>query len=364
MRNKTFPILASLLLALASPPASAQSPATDAGGKPVLSRPLAEAMTKKARDLFTEGVQAAAQGRLAEARAAFVGADALAPHYSNQCNLGDVELRLGLHVEAATRLRTCSDGLQGDAKATAAERDAASKLLQKAKGNVLEIAIAAPAGTDAPARVSVTIDGMAAGVVPPGLGVFVAAGKHVVQLEAEGYEGGRIEVEGAAGARKEVAPALKKKVAAAPTATATASASVTAAPPAAPRSMVPAYVMGGVGLASAIVGGVLVGSSVSTQADMLADVPVGPDGRPACRRAPEPATNVTAECEAWRVRGSEASMLGNVGIGLFVVAGVAAAGALGYALWPSGSGSRSGTTWRVSPVVSVNGAGTILEGRF
>lgn len=363
MRNKTFPILASLLLALASPPASAQSPATDAGGKPVLSRPLAEAMTKKARELFTEGVQAAAQGRLAEARAAFVGADALSPHYSNQCNLGDVELRLGLHVEAATRLRTCSDGLQGDAKATAAERDAASKLLQKAKGNVLEIAIAAPAGADAPARVSVTIDGTAAGVVPPGLGVFVAAGNHVVQLEAEGYEGGRIEVEGAAGARKEVAPALKKKVAAAPSATATASTSVTAAPPAAPRSMVPAYVMGGVGIASMVVGAVLVGTAYSTNADVSSKVPRDAMGNSLCQRPPVTGADLPA-CGELRSRTVEANTFANAGIGMLIGGGLVAGAGVIYFVLARARGDALPAMGRVTPLVGPGGAGIVVQGAF
>lgn len=339
---------------------SAQAPAPPAGAKTVLSRPLAEAMTKKARELFAEGVQAAGLGRLADARAAFLAAQGLSPHYSNLCNLGDVELRLGMHIEAATRLRACAEGIQSDAKATAAERDGATKLFEKAKANVVEVVVLAPPEGTEPARIAVSLDGGALGSAPPAVVVYAAPGKHVIELTADDHEAQRVELEAEGGARKEVQPALRKKAAPEPTVTATA----TSVAPPPPRSMVPAFVLGGVGLASAIAGGVLVGSSVAMGSDMLSAVPVTGDGKPACRRTLEPTASASAACDAWRARGAEASTVGNVGVGLFVVAGLAAVGAAGYALWPTITGQSSAATWRLSPIVTAQEGGVRIEGGF
>jgi hypothetical protein len=320
-------------------------------------------MTKKARELFTESMQAAAKGRLAEARAAILGAEALSPHYSNLCILGDVELRLEMHVDAATHMRTCTEGLKADPKAMDLERQAASTVFDKAKERVLEIAIVAPADAAAPPKVAASLDGAALGTVPPTLVVFAPAGKHTVKLEADGYDTEQIEVEGAGGARKEVKPALKKT---ASVPTATASATATAAPsatvlspPVGPRTEL---VIGGAAVAGValIVGGVLVGVAESKRSELRADTPKNADGSLVCSKATAPGTADPA-CDELRQRMRAGNALGQVGVGLFVAGGLIGLATVGYALIPR---QRQRATSQLVPVVTSSGGGLLWTGSF
>src|SRR5271156_6038694 len=108
--------LVSLLAALAaSTPCAAQQ------GAP-LAKPVAQAMTEKARQLFADGVKAYQQSRWADAHAAFLAAWALSKHYSIAGNLADCELKLGLHRDAAEHFARYVREMAKDAGSTPQER--------------------------------------------------------------------------------------------------------------------------------------------------------------------------------------------------------------------------------------------------
>jgi hypothetical protein len=128
-------------------------------------------------------------------------------------------------------------------------------------------------------------------------------------------------------------------------------------------SHVPSFVLGGVGLASAITGAVLTGVAQSNGADLQTNAPRGSDGQLLCRKTPTPASAATPACDAWRTKAAEAATMGNVGIGMFAVAGVAVAGAAAWWLVPSRSKPVNGGM-QVIPVAGAEGAGVLVRGRF
>ncbi len=339
-----------LALVVVSRPAAAQAPGGSAS--PTIAAAPVEAMTAKARELYADGLKAFQQQKWPEAYAAFTGAWALQKHYAVAGNLGAAEVQLGRFRDAAEHLAIYTRGMAGDPKRTAKERESAKLLYEIATARVVTVTVSVNvAGAD------VWIDGARAGAAPLEGPVFVEPGKHAVEVRLDGYVTDKRSFEAAAGEKKALEVTLSKRVDVVPTATASATVP-------APRSKVPAYVMGGVGLASAIAGAVLVGMGEAKGAELRTGAPRGADGELICWKTPSPGTATLAECDAWRASAAEASAFGNVGIGLFVVAGLAAAGAAAYLLWPSSSPPRAATIWHVSPVVGENGGGAVLHGRF
>lgn len=352
MRTKSLPSCFFIVsLALLTTVAEAQPPAPGTSGKPVLARPLAEAMTKKARELFSDGTQAAAQGRLADALAAFTGADALSPHYSNKCNLGDVELRLGMFVDAAGHMRTCSRGLDGDARATAAEREGAKKIYEAAKTKVAEIAI-----TTNVEGAQVTLGAAVLGKAPLAESVFVEPGKVAAKATLDGYQDAKMEVEGKAGQVAPVTLTLVKRVEPVPTSSAVPTSSPTA-PPIEARPMWPAFVIGGAGAAGLIAGVAMMGVSSARKGDAekLRDDTVTTHGVRAC------ATDALPACKQQRDALGDASTLFNAGTWALIGAGVAAAGTLTYVLV---SRKREPTPVQAGLVIAPSGGGAVIQGRF
>lgn len=128
-------------------------------------------------------------------------------------------------------------------------------------------------------------------------------------------------------------------------------------------SLAPTLVMGGVGVASLMAGAVLIGVAESNGAELQANAPRNKDGALLCWRTPATGSATKAECDAWRSKAAESSALGNASIGLFVVAGAAAAGAAAWLLWPSSSRAVA-RSWRVVPLVGSDGGGALITGRF
>lgn len=353
MRNRTFLFSLCSALTLVVTLAGAQPPAPAANAKTVLTRPLAEAMTKKARELFSDGMQAAAQGKLADARAAFIGADALSPHYSNMCNLGDVELRLGTFVDAATHLRTCANGLQGDAKATAAEREGAKKLYETAKSKVAELAITASVN-----GAKIVVDGAAVGTAPLAESVFAEPGKMTVSATLDGYESAKVEVDAKVGVVVPVGLVLTKV---APVGSATAAPSGTATVLPAARSNT--IVIGGAALAGAavVLGGVLVGLAEKSRGDLIAETPKNADGSLVCAKQSAPGTAEPA-CDDLRDRMRAGNALGQGGVALLIAGGLIGLGTAGYAILRPVAQKTSATTW--APVVTPSSAGLVCTGKF
>jgi PEGA domain len=207
------------------------------------------------------------------------------------------------------------------------------------------------------------VGGKPAGQAPLVDPVFVDPGKVVLSAFKDGHETAQVEVEVSAGQELPVGLSLKKVEAkGAPSVTAAPTATVPPPPPA--RSKVPALVMGGVGVASLIAGGVLVGVGASASSELHAGAPRGGDGRLLCWATPAPGSATLPECDEWRSSAANASTVGNVGIGFFVLGGLAAAGTAAYLLWPRRSSPPALTAWQLVPVAGPGGGGAVLRGEF
>ncbi len=134
---------------------------------------------------------------------------------------------------------------------------------------------------------------------------------------------------------------------------------------AAPRSWAPAYVMGGLNLASLITGGLLIGIAESEHARLVTNAPRGADGTLMCSKAPAPGT-ATAACDAWRSKTAAVTTEANAAVGLFVAGGVALAGAAAYWFWPTRSqgGTAQNRSWTVMPLVGIGSGGAMWTGNF
>jgi hypothetical protein len=179
----------------------------------------------------------------------------------------------------------------------------------------------------------------------------------------DGYESAKLEVDAKAGVVVPVALTLK---AVTPSGTATAAPSGTATAPPAARSKVPAYVMGGLGVASLITGGVLLGLAEGSRAQLLADAPRGTDGKLLCWKTAAQGSATQPECDAWRSKTTTTNAEGNAAIGLFVTGGVALAGAAAYWFWAARPqvGTARSLSWTVLPIAGIGSGGAILTGNF
>ena len=171
----------------------------------------------------------------------------------------------------------------------------------------------------------------------------VEADERPPRVAGKGGEGSEVEVPAVAGKKTDVAPVIAKE--------------------GAERSNVPAFVIGGVGVASLIAGAVLMGVAESNGAALQANAPRDKDGGLLCWKAPAAGSTTKPECDTWRAKAAEAGALGNASIGLFVVAGVAAAGAATWWLWPSRS-PASAQRLQVVPIASLDGGGALITGSF
>ncbi len=326
------------------PPSSspAAPPQSDIAAEP-------DAMSEKAAELFREAVKLFRDKKFAQAEVSFEAAWALNRTHKTASNLGQAEMALGKYREAAehfafaVRVAPASDPVRANnEKRLAAMKAKLATLNVTANVAGSEVLIGGKKVADTP-------------LVDP---IFVDPGKIKVRVRHEGYPSFEKELDVTAG--QEVALDVKLEVPA-PQPTATSTASVTA-PVVTPRSTVPAFVIGGVAVASLIAGGVLVGIAESTRAD-LSDGPKKGDGSPLCTKTVPAGTDVDPACARLRSLAGERATMGNVGIGLFAVGGVALAGAAAYFFWPQPA-AGSARSSKVVPIVGTNGAGVLWQGSF
>lgn len=306
--------------------ASAADPVPQAGGP----------QAGSADQLFEQGVAARKAGKLAEAEELFLRAWGQKKTWDIAANLGMVELKQGKFADGAGHVAYAIANLppvEGDAT-----RESLTRALDAARPEIGEVKLSCDLE-----GASVRAGGKLVGTTPLGASFFVPPGSVAIEVTKDGYEAASKTIEVPKGGAAEV--------------------KLTPVPRAAPeRSKVPAYVIGGVGVASLIAGGVLVGMAESTRAD-LADGPKKPDGTALCPKTAPSGSDMNAACAGLRSLAAERATMGNVGIGLFVVGGVALAGAAGYFLWPQTRTTPAASS-RVLPVVGYNGAGVVWQGSF
>lgn len=352
-------------LAAAAAPAAAQ-PA------PSLAKPHVQAMTKKARELYAEGVAAYGQKRWADARAAFVGAWALNQHFTIAGNLGAAELKLGLYREAAEHLSLYAREVAKDAEATDKERQEAAALLTEARTKVGTLVIL----TKSPGA-EVFVDGVRVGAAPLNDPVFVDPGEHTVEVRAEGFRTARETKRLEAGMQADVDPALVRIEAAAPGAGAGAGVGLGGAgagsagrvatspveDPSTPRPRLWPIAVGGAVAAVAL--GVGVGLTVAANgksAEVERLSVIGDEDWLCNANAPR---GPHAECPKLKSAVEARDRLSNAAMGVFIGAGVVALGTAGYAIWElRRHRTPRDTGVQVLPLAGPQGGGIAVRGAW
>lgn len=353
---------ASTLFAQGAPPKSATptkatsaptaTPAPAAPAQHEIQTEVDAAMSEKAQALFKEGNARFRDGKFADAQASYKAAWAL--DLRNQRivnNLGTTELELHLYRDAAEHL-TIAYRLAdpNDPKRAKIQTNA-----DEARAKVA--AITFKLNTDGAEIVHIeTGRSYQQPLLDP---VFVDPGKSSFRIRREGFLSQEKVLDLKAGDQTTAditldrAPGYGGAVTGAPTGT--------AAPTVAPRSKIPGFVLGGVGIAGLIAGGALLGVGLSSQDQNFKDAPKDDKGNPLC--GPTFLAGEDARCADMRARTDSANLLGNAGIGLLAGGGALVAAGVIYLLIPSKKAPEAKSS-RLVPVVGSEGAGLIYKGSF
>lgn len=135
----------------------------------------------EARERFGRGVELYRAGEYEAALAEFQRAYELAPHYSVLYNIGQVQHHLDRNPEAVANLeRYLAQGGSQIPASRRAEVDATLNRLERLVGSILVVV-----GT--PENATVLVDGVESGNSPLTEPIRVGAGRHTVELRAEGF---------------------------------------------------------------------------------------------------------------------------------------------------------------------------------
>ena len=310
--------------------AATTSPAAPAGAtsSPTAAQPASD-LDPSVRSSYLDAMAASAKGDHAKAAELLGAAWKSKPHWQIAASLGAEEMALDKPADAAGHFAYAQRNAPAD------QQDKLGKLLAEATAKCGTIVVSAD-----PSDVVIFLDGAQLDV-KSGEPFYVTPDEHHKVTVRRGAQSEEMDFVLQAGKRHEAKVVVLD----------------------APRSRAPVFVLGGVALASAITGAVLTGIAQSNGADLLANAPKGTDGQPLCRKTPAPSGANTAECDAWRAKARDAATMGNVGIGMFALAGAAAVGAAAWALWPSPTKTNSAAV-QVMPVAGVDGVGALVRGRF
>jgi hypothetical protein len=129
------------------------------------------------------------------------------------------------------------------------------------------------------------------------------------------------------------------------------------------RSLVPVFVAGGAAVASFIVGGALLGVSSGKATEVSDQATAIGNARKSCL-ASSPVYDQAA-CTTLEDTAHSADTMHNAGIAMFVVGGVAAAGAVTWLLLPAPKPKPAAAlTLRPTPVLAPGQAGLLVTGSF
>jgi hypothetical protein len=317
--------------------------------------------------LFDAAQAAFAKKDYQAAYEAYRAAWALQRSYDIAGNLGAVEIKLGKLRDAAEHLSFAVKSFPptGQPKQREALRSKLESVLPKVGRVRVRVSVDGA---------SVLLNGVAIGTSPIVEEVFVEPGASNFEAKREGYEGARAAVEVAAGAAQEATLTLRPVVQEAsgpmdrsgpaglvtPKGSRASRTSVgpgeTAVP--AQRSLVPAFVIGGVGGVALIGGLVLIGVAESKRSSAQT---LSEETGHAC---PVDAASPQGKCAELADTASSADTFGNVGVGGLVIAGAAAAGLAAYLLWPAPTDKPAGGEVRAVPVAGLGGGGVVVTGSF
>ncbi|MBK8256482.1 MAG: hypothetical protein IPK82_27915 [Polyangiaceae bacterium] len=320
--------------AKAAPAASASgaasaSPASPSFDGPVPTEPRAD-LDGAARSLFQEGIAAYEKGDYARAYAQLLAAWSIKKHWQVAGALGAAALGAGKPVEAARALLVCSQAAPAD------EKEKAVTLLRQAEAKVARLEIQPD-----PMSAEVKVDGE---TVNEKVGsAWVAYVEPGVSHRVEATFGGKMAwqpVTPEKGKTEQVILLLQATVEG--------------------PSKVPVFVLGGVGVAGLIAGGVMLGVGIGLRNQAAEESPKQTDGSLRCYSDPGA---TLPECDAYRAKLREANLFGQTGIGFLVGGGLVTAGASAYAAWAF-TRSPKATAIQLVPAVGPAGGGLLVIGRF
>lgn len=298
-------------------------------------------------ELIKRGDRHFKEGKWSEAEGEYEKALSLRRTNDVAANLAFAELRQEKWTEAAEHF---AFAVRSWPITAGAEKKAfAQKGLEEALAKVVSLRVSVSA-----AGAEVLVDGRRVGLSPLEGEVFVMPGAHVVEAKFLGHEDAREAVEGAAGSSKSVVLELKRKAEAGPV-------EPPVEPPVKKRSLVPAIVLGGVAVAGA---GAAIGMYVASTGKLEDERGMTSQIRAAGGTCKEGA-QVHPLCGDLESSKSTGEMLDGLVIASSVVAGLSAAGATVYLLWPTPrvSTKEAGAKVSVAPFVG-NGGGVVVRGSF
>lgn len=336
MRIHTALFVASFLGALASASPSYAQPAPSV---PVKSE--GDALTKKARQLYAEGVKSYQQAKWEDARASFLAAWALAKHYTIAGNLADCEMRLGLYRDAAEHLAYYVREVVKDDTSTADERKDGQRHYEEARGKVASLSVR----VNVPAA-QLYVDDKLIGKSPLIDPVFLDTGSHVLEARSEGYPSVKAVVDAKPGMVRDIALELKRADGVPPV-----------LPPSAGVSPVWVVVSGALaaGGLGAGIGLTAAANGKSTDAKTLRSQ-VGSGS--ACFAQP-----MSPMCTTLQNAADSKNTLSNLAMASFIAGGTFAIAAAGLGIWHEVSPKTTATV-RVAPIVSASQGGILVVGSW
>lgn len=281
-----------------------------------------------AEDKFAQGTAAFTEGKLEEALKIFQEIWKTTKSYDVALMLAHTERNLSKFKDAAEHYgyALANFPVTGEAE----EREEAAKLLADVKKNVGTVRIRVPV-KDA----VVKVNGVALDAALLGQDVYLNKGKSTIEAAAPGYQTATKTVEIKGGESQDLTITLVAEATA-------------------PRSKVPAFVVGGIGVVGIVVGAALIGAAEGKKGEAfkLHDELGSAAG---CNADP-------VKCKALRDATAAADALGNGGVAAFVIGGLAGAAAAGYMLIPS----RKPQTGKVAivPVIAPGAGYLSLSGAF
>lgn len=309
----------------------------------------------KADELRRKGNALSREGRIPEAIEAYRAAFGIRETYAVAANLGNLELLVGTHRDAAEHLAFALRSCPEDADPTV--REALQGRLDQARKQVA--ALRFRPNVDG---VLVTLNGRPLDRPESDTEVFVDPGSYTIEAARTGYGTVQTTIELKAGELREVALTLAP-VALAPAAP--------VAPPATPGGgrargkSVPLIVAGaGAATVGVVLGAIFTTASNGKASEVTAlsdDLKARPGGAPCLRLL----SGAADDCSRLGELVDQQNVFTGAAVGSFVAAGALAVGTGVYALWPTSNRARVSGTWvRAAPVVGARGGGLVVAGAF
>lgn len=290
----------------------------------------ADDTSQRVAELYKQANALYDQRKLAEAEARYLQAWNLKKTYDLACNLGAIELDLSKPRAAAEHLAYALREFPAGGKTSAREQIEGRFKKAREQVGALRVRVSAP-------NAKVIVAGQAVGASPLPDEVFVEPGVVTVEARLPGYETAQQTVQIEKGSAVEVSLTLEHTR----------------------RSNLPAFVMGGIGMAALGLGASFIGIAESNRSTATT---LSNETNHACPVAdPLP----QGKCKELVDVASREDTFGNIGIVSLVVAGAAAVGVTTYLLWPAPRDeTTSARTVRILPMASTTGGGLFVLGSF